>query len=233
MHFADSEDPHVAVGPRYRKHGVIVREVHCANLPRQVINRTERLVIVALVKQLHLVRKTASSYYHVLVLLAELAGVQETRSVRHLQTLPVDRLVQLALPGLPLLQLVALPPRSRQQVHSTVRNTIPADIRAIDTHKGLPLANIPGDKGLVPTSRVDKVLILRIAVKLGAVNSVGMAIMRGVRLLEFYCLFALDFVVDPNNWFAAGSQQFRSIDGVVETVELLVDDSGVVLDGGE
>jgi hypothetical protein len=54
-----------------------MREVHGVNLSREVVNGTERFIVVAFVEQLDLVRVAASCDDQILVLLAELARVKE------------------------------------------------------------------------------------------------------------------------------------------------------------
>jgi hypothetical protein len=46
-------------------------------------------------------------------------------------------------------------------------------------------------------------LVIGIAVEFSAVNSVGVAIVRGVALFKFQLFFAFDFVVDTHDGFAA------------------------------
>lgn len=96
----------------------------------------------------------------------------------------------------------------------------------------LAISDIPSDESLVPASRVDQVLILWIFVELGAVDSVGVAIVGSVRFLEFYHLLPLYLIIDAYNRLAASSHQFGAVMRVVQTVELLVNGGRVVLDGG-
>jgi hypothetical protein len=138
------------------------------------------------------------------VLFAELAGVEEAGSVGDLEALPVDGLVELALPRLPLLQLVALAPRGREKVEAAVGDAVAADVGAEDAHDGFGVADVPGDQGLVPASRVHDVVVLGVAVELGAVHSISVAVMGCVGLLQLHDLFPLHFVVDPHDGFAAG-----------------------------
>jgi hypothetical protein len=86
---------------------------------------------------------------------------------------------------------------------------------------------------LIPSSGVDEVLILRIAVKLGAVDAVGVAIVGSVTLLEFHHLLSFDLVVDTDDGLAAGSHEFGAVEGVVEAVELLIDTIRVVFESGK
>lgn len=135
---------------------------------------------------------------------ADLAGVQETGRVGDLQPLPVDRLIQLALPGLPLLQLVTLPPGSSQQIQSTMSNAIPTDIWSKDAHNRLAFSQIPSDQGLIPATSIDDVLMFWILVELAAVDSIGMTVMRSVGFFEINYLLSFDFIVDPHDRIAAG-----------------------------
>jgi hypothetical protein len=80
---------------------------------------------------------------------------------------------------------------------------IPANIGPINTHKGLGFPNIPSNQVLVPTARVDEMLVFRVTVEFCTVDSVSMAVMRGVRLLELNSFFAFDLIVNPDDWFAA------------------------------
>ncbi len=83
-------------------------------------------------------------------------------------------------------------------------NPVPANVGSIDAHERLGFANVPSNQVLVPAARVDQVLILRVAVEFGTVDSVGMAVMGGVGLLELDSFFAFDLIVNSDDWFAAG-----------------------------
>ena len=86
-------------------------EVHGADFPGEVVDHTERLVIIAFVEELDLVGVASSRYDHVLVFLAELAGVEEAGGVGDFEPVPVKCFVELAFSCVPLLKLVVLPPR--------------------------------------------------------------------------------------------------------------------------
>ena len=111
-----------------------MRKVHSVDLSAHIVDSAKRLVVVAAVEQLDLVRRTAPSYYHVLVVLAELASIQKARSVSHLQSLPVQCFIQLALARLPLLQLITLPPGSSQKVESAVSDSISTNVGTENAH---------------------------------------------------------------------------------------------------
>lgn len=55
LNFTESKYSHIPISPRNRKHRVVVRKVNSSYLSRQVVNGAERLIIVALVEELHLV----------------------------------------------------------------------------------------------------------------------------------------------------------------------------------
>jgi len=57
--------------------------------------------------------------------------------------------------------------------------------------------------------------------------------MRSIRFLQFYNFFSLDLVIHPDDGFTASSHQFSSIVVVIQRVELFVNGSRVVFDGGE
>jgi hypothetical protein len=156
------------------------------------------------------------------MLLAELAGVQQAGRVGDLDSVPVQGLVQLALSRLPLLQLVVLSPGSCEQIHSAVSQSVAADVGSKDALEGLAVPEVPRNEGLIPTSRVDQVLVLRILIELGAVDPVSVTVMRSVGLLELDHLLPLDLIVDPDHRLTSSSHQFGAVDGVIQTVELLV-----------
>ncbi len=87
-----------------------MREIYCINLPWKSIDAAERFIIVALIEQLYLIGVTPTCQYNVVILLTELACVQEARSIRYFKSIPVQCLVELAFTCLPLLQLVSLFP---------------------------------------------------------------------------------------------------------------------------
>lgn len=174
-------------------------KVDCRYLPRKVVYRTERLIVVTLVEKLHLIRTTASCYNQVLIFLAELTCVQQTRCASYLYTIPVQSLVKLAFSRFPLLQLIVLPPGSSQQVHSTVSYSIATDIGSKNALNRLAVSRIPCYKSLIPSPRVDQMLILRITVEFGAVDSVGVAVVRSVGLLQLQLLFTFDLIVNAHN----------------------------------
>lgn len=78
-------------------------------------------------------------------------------------------------------------------------NPISTNIRTEDAHNWLGLSEIPGNESLIPPSCIDHVLVLRVLVELAAINSVGMAIVRSIGLLQFYDFFPFDLIVDPDN----------------------------------
>ena len=52
---------------------------------------------------------------------------------------------------------------------------------------------------------------LRISVELGAINSVGMAVVRSIGFFKFDADLSFDLIIDSNNRLAAGSYQFGAI----------------------
>jgi hypothetical protein len=138
------------------------------------------------------------------VFLAELAGVEQAGGVGDLDSLPIQGFVEFALAGLPLLQLVGLAPGGGEQVHAAVGDAVAADVGSEYALEGFAVADVPGDEGLVPAPRVDQVLVLQVAVELGAVDAVGVAVVGCVGLLQFQHLLAFDFVVDADYGVAAG-----------------------------
>lgn len=76
-------------------------------------------------------------------------------------------------------------------------------------------------------------LVLDVSVELGAVYSVGMAVVGCVGLLELQHLFPFDLVVDSYDWLASCGEEFGAVVGVVEAVELFVGGGGVILECGE
>lgn len=86
------------------------------------------------------------------MLLAELAGVEEAGVVAELDAVPVQGLVQLALSGLPLLELVVLSPGCGEQVHAAVVDAVPADVRPEDALDWFAFPGVPGNEGLIPSS---------------------------------------------------------------------------------
>ena len=72
---ADLEHPHESVSARDRKQLVVVREIHGVDLSGQIIYTAERLVVVALVEELHFVSVAPSCQDYIIIFLAELAGI--------------------------------------------------------------------------------------------------------------------------------------------------------------
>jgi len=76
-------------------------------------------------------------------------------------------------------------------------------------------------------------LVLRISVEFGAIDTVGVAIVRSVSLFQLYHLLSLHFIIKPNDWLTACSHQLGAVEGVIETVELLVDRIRVIFQSGK
>lgn len=87
-----------------------MREVNGVDFPRKSIDATKWLIVIALVEELDLVSIASTSKNDIIILLTELAGVEETWCGRNFQSIPVEGLVELAFSCLPLLELVALFP---------------------------------------------------------------------------------------------------------------------------
>lgn len=76
-------------------------------------------------------------------------------------------------------------------------------------------------------------LVLRISVEFGAVDTVGVAIVGSVSFFQLHHLLSLHFVVESNDWLAASGHQFGAVEGVIEAVELLVDRIRVIFQSGK
>lgn len=89
LHFAETEDTHVAISTWDSEHGIIIGEVNCVDFPWQVVDGAEGLIVVAFIEELDLVRPTASSDDQILVFLAELAGIEQAGRVGNLDAIPI------------------------------------------------------------------------------------------------------------------------------------------------
>lgn len=76
LYFAESKHPHVSIGSRNGEHRIVMGEVDSGYFARHIEDGAERLIVVALVEQLHFVRSTASCNDQILMLLAELTGIE-------------------------------------------------------------------------------------------------------------------------------------------------------------
>lgn len=76
-------------------------------------------------------------------------------------------------------------------------------------------------------------LVLRISVEFGAIDTVCVAIVRSVSLFQLYHLLSLHLIIKPNDWLTACSHQLGAVEGVIETVELLVDRIRVIFQSGK
>lgn len=95
-----------------------MREVHCTDLAGQPVDAAEWLIVVTPVEQLHLVCVAPTCEDNILVLLAELTGIEQAGEVGYFESIPIYRIVEGSLPGVPLLQLVGLPVRSSKETTS-------------------------------------------------------------------------------------------------------------------
>jgi hypothetical protein len=67
-----------------------VGEVDSCNFARHIEDGAEGLIVVALVEQLHFVGPTASCNNQILMLLAELTGVEQTGRVSNFDAVPIQ-----------------------------------------------------------------------------------------------------------------------------------------------
>lgn len=120
------------------------------------------------------------------------------------------------------MQLIVLPPRSSQQVHTAVGQSITTNVWSKDALEGFSVTQVPSNQGLIPSSRIDKMLILWIAIELGAVDTIGVAIVRGIALFELQHFLTFDLIVEADDGLTASSDEFGAIERIIETVELLI-----------
>ena len=50
LHLIKSKHPNIPIRPRYRKHRVIIREIHRINFTGQIVYSAERFIVVAFVE---------------------------------------------------------------------------------------------------------------------------------------------------------------------------------------
>ena len=84
-------------------------------------------------------------------------------------------------------------------------DAISTDVGAKDAHDWFGFPEIPGNEGLIPSSSVDHILIFRVFIELAAVDSVGMAVMRGIRFFQLNDFFPFDLIINPNNRLTSSS----------------------------
>lgn len=65
-------------------------------------------------------------------------------------------------------------------------------------------------------------LVLRILIELGTVNPVSVAVVWRIGFFEFQHLFPLHLVIETNDWLTTSSDELCPINGVVQTVKLLI-----------
>ena len=76
-------------------------------------------------------------------------------------------------------------------------------------------------------------LVLWISVELGTVDTIGVAIVRGVSLFKLHHLFSFHLVINSNDWLTARRHQLGPVEGVIKRVQLLVDRIGVISQSGQ
>ena len=76
-------------------------------------------------------------------------------------------------------------------------------------------------------------LEFRIFVKLGAEDSVSVAVVRSVGFFELNFLFSFDFIINSQDGLTAGSEQLRPIVVEIEAIELIVGVRSFVFHGAE
>lgn len=116
-----------------------------------------------------------------------------------------------------------MPPRSSEQVHTAVGQSITTNVWSEYALEGFSIAQVPSNQGLIPPSRVNQMLVLRITVEFRTVDAIGVTVMRSVAFLQLHHFLSLDLIVEANDGLAAGSDELGAIEGVIETVELLID----------
>jgi len=91
--FTEAKQPNIAICSWNGKHTVIMRKVHSVDFSGQVVDGTKGFIVIAFVKQLHLVWRTATRYDQILVLFTELASIEQAGIVWNLYSLPIEGLV--------------------------------------------------------------------------------------------------------------------------------------------
>lgn len=94
-------------------------------------------------------------------------------------------------------------------------------------------SEVPSNKSGVPSTTVNNMLEFRIFIKLGAEDSVGVAIMRSVGFFEFDLFFPFDFIIHSQDGLTASSEQLGSIVVEIKTIKLSVRVRSFVFHGTE
>ncbi len=233
MDFTESEHSNISISPWNGKHWVIMREINGIYFSTHIVYGTKRFVVIAFIKQFHLIRWATSSNYHILMFFTKLTRIKETRSIRYLNSIPIQSLIQLAFTRLPLLQLITVSPWSSQQIHPAVINPISTDIWTKYALKWLAISDIPSNQSLIPPSRVHQVLILLISVEFGTVDSVSVTVIRSIWLLQLHHFLSLHLIVNTDYRLTSRSHKFSTIIGVVQTIELLISRSRIIFQCGQ
>lgn len=222
LDFTKLEHSHIPVCACNGKHGVVMGEVNSVYLSGKIVDCAEWLVVIAFIEELDFIRVTASSYDQVLMLFRELAWIEEARIVRYFDPIPIQCLIQLAFPGLPLLELITLPPRCSQQIHPTVCNAVSTDVWSENALEWLAISQIPSYQCLIPSTRVHQMLISGILIEFTTIDSIGMAVVRCIAFLQLDCLLPLNLIPHSNDRLTTNSEQFSPIIWVIQAVQLLI-----------